>query len=92
MKFKVNYYDIDSDKAVEKDCCNIDYNPVDRTFSFTPVDDPPRIYKSVDIDNPIVSIYKNELGIRIVVNGYQRIKDGGYWRTTTTIRSVDEEN
>jgi hypothetical protein len=92
MKFKVTYYDIDTDKAVTKDCIHTDYNTVDKNFSFMPVDNPPRIYKSLIIDHPIVGIYQNEYGLKIIVEGYQMVKSGGYWRTKTIIESVREED
>ena len=44
MKFKVQYYDYDTDSTITKNCIDIDYNTVDKVFSFYPVDDPPRIY------------------------------------------------
>lgn len=90
MKFKVTYYDIETDSSLVKDCYDIDYNTVDDNFSFTPVDNPVTIYKSVIIDHPKVSIHKNDLGIRITVKGYQFVKNGGYSKTTTTIESIEE--
>ena len=90
MKYKVTYYDYDTDSTITKNCIDIDYNTVDKTFSFYPVDDPPRIYRSVVIDHPIVSIYQNDRGLRITVDGYQCIKSGGYWKTKTIIESADK--
>ena len=92
MKFKVTYYDYDTDKSVTKDCIEIDYMNADKNFSFVPVDNPPRIYKSVVIDHPIISIYQNDSGIRILVQGYQGMNDGGYAKTKTIIESVREED
>ena len=91
MKFKATYYDYETGKQVTKNCVEIDYNNFERNFSFTPVDDPPSIYKSVIIDQTRLSIYQNERGIRIIVEGYQRMKDGGYGGTKTTIESVRED-
>jgi hypothetical protein len=92
MKFKVTYYNVDTDSSVTKDCICIDYNTINTSFSFLPVDDPPTIYKAVVIDNPKVSIYQNDNGIvKIIVDGYQYIaKSGGYWKTTTTIQSIND--
>lgn len=84
-KVKVNYYDIETDQVVEKSCLDIIYNQEDYQFSFTPVDDPPQIYKSVVIDRPIVQIYQNERNVRIIVEGYQYMKSGGHWKTKTVI-------
>ena len=96
MKFKATYYDYDTDKSVTKDCIEIDYNNdynnADKNFSFVPVDNPPRIYKSVVIDHPIISIYQNDSGIRILVQGYQGMNGGGYAKTKTVIESVREED
>jgi hypothetical protein len=92
MKYKVTYYDIDADGMSVKDCYDIDYNTVDDTFSFTPVDNPVKIYKTVIIDHPRVSIYQNTLGMRITVKGYQYIRSGEYSKTITVITSVNEND
>lgn len=92
MKFKVTYYDYDTDKLVTKDCDYIDYSAEDKYFSFTPVDDPPRIYKSVIINHPRVNIYQNKWVVKIVVEGYQGMNGGGYSKTNTVIESVREED
>ena len=57
MKFKVSYYDYDSDKFVTKDCDRMNFS--NGEFSFYPVDNPCTIYKSISIDHPIVSISQN---------------------------------
>lgn len=88
MKFKVQYRDYDSDRVVEKDCIDINNDPKENQFSFTPVDNN---YKVVIIDRPSIHIgYFDGGKLKIVVEGYQMIKDGGYWKTTTTITSVYE--
>ena len=88
MKFKVTYYDIDTDSTVTKNCESIsDYKTTDESFSFCPVDDPPKIYKAVVIDRPTISIYQHKDKIRIIVDGYQYMKSGGYWKTKTTIEN-----
>ena len=84
-KITVNYYDIETDQTVEKNCLDIIYDQSDNQFSFTPVDDPPRIYKAVVIDRPVVQIYQNDRNVRIIVEGYQYMKSGGYYKTKTTI-------
>lgn len=91
MKFKATYYDYETGKSVTKNCIDITYEPMDESFSFTPVDDPVRSYKTVMIDHPRVSVSQNDRGIRIIVDGYQCVKEGGYWRTTTVIESVRED-
>jgi len=90
MKFKVTYYDYDSDKAVEKDCFDFDYK-TNNTFAFTPVDNPVKSYKSVVIDSPVAYIGYNNGKLKILVEGYQYTKSGGYWKTKTIINSVYEE-
>lgn len=83
---KVSYYDYDTDQVVEKNCIDIIFDQEDdTTFAFTPVDDPPRIYKSVVIDRPLIKIYQNDRRVRIIVKGYQYMKSGGSWETQTTI-------
>ena len=89
MKFKVSYYDYDTDKSVTKDCDQMDF--VDGKCSFIPVNNPIKIYKSVIIDHPIVSIHQMDDRIRICVSGYQCIKNGGYGKTNAIFESVREE-
>lgn len=90
MKFKVTYYDIETDKSITKDCVEMDYNNRDdeNTFSFMPVDNPPKIYKSIVIDHPKISIHQHDGDIRILITGYQYMKSGGYNKTSTTIENV----
>jgi phage-related protein len=93
MKFKVTYYDIDTDSTVTKNCETIsDYKTTDESFSFYPVDDPPKIYKAVVIDRPKISICQIPNGIRIVVEGYQYMKSGGYWKTKTIIENENSNS
>ena len=91
MKFKATYYDYETGKLVTKNCIDITYETMDKSFSFTPVDDPVRSYKTVTIDHPRVSVHQNDRGISIIVDGYEYVKAGGYWRTTTVIESVRED-
>lgn len=92
MKFKVTYYDYDSDKVLEKDCFSFNYETKDNSFSFTPVDDPVKIYKAVTIDRSdmFIGYQDGNKRFKIVVDGYQYVKSGGYWKTKTTIESVYE--
>lgn len=91
MKFKATYYDYETGKLITKNCIAITYEAMDKSFSFTPVDDPVRIYKTVTVNHPRVSVYQNDSGISIIVEGYQCMKDGGYAKTKTTIESVTED-
>ena len=88
MKFKATYYDMETNKLITKSCVDIDHCTTNDNFSFSPFDNPTQIYKSITIDHPKVSIYQNDLGIRINVTGYQRVKDYGYARTKTVIEIV----
>ena len=89
MKFKVSYYDYDTDKQLTKDCDRMEFK--DGEFHFYPVDNPVKIYKAVVIDHPIVTIHQNKDKLSISVEGYQYMKEGGCWRTTTTIENVRED-
>lgn len=92
MKFKVSYYDYDTDSQVTKKCHDFKYrsNDTHDVFDFTPVDEPVKIYKTVTIDRPHVTIaYTDSYKFKIIINGYQYM-DGGYWTTTTTIESVED--
>lgn len=89
MKFKVSYYDFDTDKHLTKDCDWMEFK--DGNFLFRPVDNPVKIYKSVSIDHPKVTIYQDRDRMKIIITGYQCMKDGGYWRTDTTFENVRED-
>ena len=90
MKFKVSYYDYDTDKYVTKDCDRMEFK--DGNFSFYPVDNPVKSYKAVIIDHPKVTIYQDRDCMKIIVTGYQwSAYDGGYWRTETIIENVRED-
>ena len=89
MKFKVTYYDYDTDKSVTKDCDRMEFK--DGEFHFYPVDTPVKIYKSVIIDHPKVNVYQNKDRIKIVVTGYQYMASGGYWKTDTTFENMRED-
>jgi hypothetical protein len=89
MKFKVTYYDHDTDKQLTKDCDKMEFK--DGDFSFYPVDNPVNIYKALIIDHPKVSIYQDGDRIKIIVTGYQYMKKGGYWLTNTIIENIRED-
>ena len=89
MKYKVSYYDFDTDKYITKDCDRMEFK--DGNFSFYPVDNPVKIYKSIVIDHPKVNIYQDRDRMKIIVTGYQCMKDGGSWRSTTEIVNVIED-
>ena len=89
MKFKVSYYDYDTDKQITKDCDSMEFK--DGKFYFYPVDNPVKIYKAVVIDHPIVTIHQNKDKLSISVEGYQYMKDGDCWRTTTIIENARED-
>ncbi len=89
MKFKVSYYDFDTDKYVTKVCYRMSF--YDGVFEFMTVDDPIKIYKSIIIDHPIFSVSQNNTGfISISVVGYQYTKNGSYEKTTTKVENVRE--
>ena len=89
MKFKVSYYDYDSDKFVTKDCDRMDFS--NGEFYFYPVDNPVKMYKSVGIDHPKISIHQNNDRIKIHITGYQYAGEGNYERTETIIENVRED-
>jgi hypothetical protein len=89
MKFKVSYFDYDSDKFVTKDCDRMEFK--DGNFSFYPVDNPVKSYKSVVIDHPKVSIHQDRDRMKMSIIGYQCTGEGGYERTETIIENVRED-
>ena len=95
MKFKVQYYDYDSVNTIEKDCFEFNCDTKENKFSFIPVDNPVKIYKTVVIDRPVVNIGYNSYNkdkLQIYVDGYQCVKSGGYWKTTTLIYENENDN
>ena len=88
----VSYYDYDTDKIVEKTCFSFDHDTKDDTFQFVPVDNPVKIYKTVVIDCPRVYTNWNDCRFKMVVEGYQYTKSGGYWKTKTIITLKNDEN
>ncbi len=89
MKFKVSYYDYDSDKFVTKDCDRMEFS--NGEFHFYPVDNPVKIYKAITINHPKISVYQNKGRIKIIITGYQSMKDGDSWKTETIIENVRED-
>ena len=89
MKFKVSYYDYDTDKQITKDCDRMEFK--DGEFHFYPVDNPVKIYRAVSISHPKVTIRQNKDKLSICVEGYQYMKEGGSWRTGTIIENVRED-
>ena len=89
MKFKVSYYDFNTDKHLTKDCDRMEFK--DGNFSFYPVDNPVKSYKSIGIDHPKVSIHQNNDRIKIHITGYQYAGEGNYERTETIIENVRED-
>lgn len=89
MKFKVSYYDYDTDKHITKDCDRMEFK--DGEFHFYPVDNPVKIYKAVVIDHPKIELYQHKNTLKIHIEGYQCMKNSGYWKTNTTIENVTED-
>lgn len=90
MRTTVTYYDIDIDKAITKNCFEFKFHQKEDYFSFTPVDDPVTMYKSVIINSPTVSIGYSMYGLKMYITGWQMVKSGGYWTTETVIKIEDE--
>jgi hypothetical protein len=88
MKFKVSYYDYDSDQYVTKDCDRMDFS--NGEFYFSPVQIILlRFIRVLGIDDRKVSIHQNNDRIKIHITGYQYIMgEGGYERTETIIENV----
>ena len=91
MKCKVTYYDVETGHNLVKNCYDIDYNNIigEDCFSFSPADNPDKIYNFITIDHPKVSICQNDIGIRIYIRGYQHVKSRGYIKTTTVIETIN---
>jgi hypothetical protein len=90
MNATVEYYDIETDKKVEKKCFRCDYESgID--FSFCPIDDPVKIFKSIVIKSPTIRVIYSMYGLKMIITGWQLIKDTGYWQTETIIKIQNEE-
>ena len=90
MKFKVTYYDIDSDSSVTRECFRMGFSSHE-VFEFWPVNVPPNQFKSKCIDHPKITGYQDGETLKIIVKGYQYTKSGGYWKTDTIFESVRED-
>lgn len=90
MSATVEYYDIDLDKKVEKKCFRYDYES-GMDFSFCPVDEPAKIYKDVTINSPTIKMVYSIYGLKLVIRGWQRVKNVGYYQTETIIK-IENQN
>lgn len=86
---KVKYYDINTDSVIERECLDMEWNYNSDQLQFTP--STPTIFKTICIDHPQVTMKKNYRGFYLSVTGYQMVKSGGYWKTTTNFRIEEEE-
>ena len=90
MKYKVTYYDYDTDKYLTKDLFWM--TSYRGSFDFMPVDDGPiEFWKGLSIDGSGVNVFYNDKGMNITVDGFQLMKSGGYGKTTTYIQSVIQD-
>jgi len=94
MKYKVTYYDYDSDSYLTKELYWMaSYRG---SFDFVPVGDGPKEnwkgfkenWKGFSISGSGVNVFYNDKGMNITVDGFQEMKSGGYGKTTTVIQSV----
>ena len=88
MKYKVTYYDYDSDSYLTKELYWMaSYRG---SFDFVPVGDGPKEnWKGFSISGSGVNVFYNYKGLNITVDGFQEMKSGGYSKTTTLIQSVN---
>ena len=88
MKYKVTYYDYDSDSYLTKELYWMaSYRG---SFDFVPVGDGPKEnWKGFSISGSGVNVFYNDKGLNITVDGFQEMKSGGYSKTTTLIQSVN---
>lgn len=92
MKYIVKYYDIETDRGVEKECIHFSYDDENsKSFSFTPINHPVKIYKSVVINHPVITTFLRDGKFKLIVVGYQYTKNSGYEKTTTVIYNKYEE-
>jgi len=63
----------------------------EQEFISGPVDNPVKMYKSVGIDHPKISIHQNNDRMKIHITGYQYRGEGNYERTETIIENVRED-
>lgn len=89
MKFKALYYDSETKKVVERNCCVFYSDKKNNVFDITFLDD--EGYKSIIIHDPAIDIkcnYKGEFNISVI--GYQLVKNNEYFSTKAIITSVEE--
>jgi hypothetical protein len=86
MEAFVDFYDIESDKAITKHCIDFSFNQGENYFSFTPFDEGDKIYKSIAVDSTIVKFRYSMYGLKIIVKGWMMVKGIGYCRNEVIIR------
>jgi hypothetical protein len=90
MKYKVTYYDYDSDKYLTKDLYWMASHK--GSFDFVPiVDGPKENWKGVSLYGCEISMVCNDKGVTITVEGFQQKNGGGYCKTITVAKSVIED-
>jgi len=88
MKFFVSYYDIEQDKVVESECYSFSSGGED--FEFTPIRG--KKFSPIIISCPKVDVGWSGGFFNMNVVGYQKIKNGGYQKTTTHFFLREESN
>lgn len=86
MKCTVQYYDVDTDTCITRECLDFEYLTSNNEFSFTPLNG--LIRKAITISRPSVTVTYNRdrrQPLHINVEGYQYMKSGGYWMTKTKL-------
>lgn len=91
MKATVSYYDIEADKVLEKECFDFGFDDGD-DFNFTPIDNPPKIYKSKCVLSPKIHMSYSRYGLKITVRGFVYVKGGGYEKSRVTITFPQDES
>lgn len=89
MNLRVSYNDPDTGERLTKNCFDFYYETNDNKIEFTPVDDPPTVYKSFVVYRPLIDISYNQYGFRLMADGFCIIK-GQYDRNLVVIETNND--
>ena len=93
MKLMVRYYDIETNRCIEKPCDSFQFDNVNREFSFCPFEKGDMMYKNKIVKDASIHInYRDNTGMLITVSGWMKVKDDGYWKHDITLRYKDEND
>jgi hypothetical protein len=89
MNLQVSYFCPEKEELFIKECYSFSHDIEDNSFSFCPVDNPPKIYKDIIINRPIINMFYRDGRLRINIDGFQYV-NGKYILTNTLIEEFQK--